>query len=79
MGAVAGHELLNAIDLEHEIGRQREEIPQTNSETKIKKLSKRLKQMEAFQGSGNKPEGMVLTVLPVLPPDLRPLVPLDGG
>ncbi|HBO1018039.1 TPA: DNA-directed RNA polymerase subunit beta' [Pseudomonas aeruginosa] len=79
MGAEAVHELLNAIDLEHEIGRLREEIPQTNSETKIKKLSKRLKLMEAFQGSGNKPEWMVLTVLPVLPPDLRPLVPLDGG
>lgn len=79
MGAEAVHELLNAIDLEHEIGRLRDEIPQTNSETKIKKLSKRLKLMEAFQGSGNKPEWMVLTVLPVLPPDLRPLVPLDGG
>lgn len=49
MGAEAVHELLNAIDLEHEIGRLREEIPQTNSETKIKKLSKRLKLMEAFQ------------------------------
>ncbi|MCQ4348403.1 DNA-directed RNA polymerase subunit beta' [Pseudomonas stutzeri] len=79
MGAEAVFELLAAIDLEHEIGRLREEIPQTNSETKIKKLSKRLKLMEAFQGSGNKPEWMVLTVLPVLPPDLRPLVPLDGG
>ena len=67
------------IDLEHEIDRLREEIPQTNSETKIKKLSKRLKLMEAFQASGNKPEWMVLNVLPVLPPDLRPLVPLDGG
>ena len=79
MGAEAVRELLNQIDLEHEIGRLREEIPQTNSETKIKKLSKRLKLMEAFQGSGNHPEWMVLTVLPVLPPDLRPLVPLDGG
>ena len=79
MGAEAVRELLHAIDLEHEIGRLREEIPQTNSETKIKKLSKRLKLMEAFQGSGNLPEWMVLTVLPVLPPDLRPLVPLDGG
>ncbi|MDN3237885.1 DNA-directed RNA polymerase subunit beta' [Pseudomonas sp. WAC2] len=79
MGAEAVFELLGGIDLEHEIGRLREEIPQTNSETKIKKLSKRLKLMEAFQGSGNKPEWMVMTVLPVLPPDLRPLVPLDGG
>ena len=79
MGAEAVRELLHEIDLEHEIGRLREEIPQTNSETKIKKLSKRLKLMEAFHGSGNLPEWMVLTVLPVLPPDLRPLVPLDGG
>ncbi|WP_285276515.1 DNA-directed RNA polymerase subunit beta' [Halopseudomonas bauzanensis] len=79
MGAEAVFELLTAMDLEHEIGRLREEIPQTTSETKIKKLSKRLKLMEAFQGSGNKPEWMVMTVLPVLPPDLRPLVPLDGG
>jgi len=79
MGAEAVRELLIDIDLEHEIGSLREEIPQTNSETKIKKLSKRLKLMEAFFGSGNKPEWMILTVLPVLPPDLRPLVPLDGG
>ncbi|MCL4140820.1 UNVERIFIED_CONTAM: hypothetical protein GTU68_035601 [Idotea baltica] len=79
MGAEAVLELLKAIDLEHEIARVREEIPQTNSETKIKKLSKRLKLMEAFHGSGNLPEWMILTILPVLPPDLRPLVPLDGG
>jgi len=79
MGAEAVRELLMEIDLEHEINALREEIPQTNSETKIKKLSKRLKLMEAFFGSGNKPEWMVMTVLPVLPPDLRPLVPLDGG
>ena len=51
----------------------------TNSETKRKKITKRLKLLEAFQQSGNKPEWMVMTVLPVLPPDLRPLVPLDGG
>merc|ERR1711916_357989 len=57
----------------------REEIPNTNSETKVKKLSKRLKLLEAFYNSGNNPEGMVLEALPVLPPDLRPLVPLDGG
>ncbi|QEY59815.1 DNA-directed RNA polymerase subunit beta' [Pseudomonas sp. C27(2019)] len=79
MGAEAVRELLMEIDLEYEINALREEIPQTNSETKIKKLSKRLKLMESFHGSGNKPEWMVLTVLPVLPPDLRPLVPLDGG
>jgi DNA-directed RNA polymerase subunit beta' len=57
----------------------REEIEATNSETKIKKLSKRLKLMESLQASGNRPEWMILTVLPVLPPELRPLVPLDGG
>ena len=57
----------------------REEIPQTNSETKLKKLSKRLKLLEAFNESGNRPEWMVMNVLPVLPPDLRPLVPLEGG
>ena len=79
MGAEAVFQLLTAMDLEHEIGRLREEMPQTTSETKLKKLSKRLKLMEAFHGSGNKPEWMVMTVLPVLPPDLRPLVPLDGG
>ena len=79
MGAEAIKELLNNIDLAEEITRIREEIPQTNSETKIKKLSKRVKLMEAFLGSGNDPEWMILTVLPVLPPDLRPLVPLDGG
>jgi DNA-directed RNA polymerase subunit beta' len=79
MGAEAIFDLLVQLDLEEEINVLREEIPQTNSETKIKKLSKRLKLMEAFQGSGNKPEWMVMNVLPVLPPDLRPLVPLDGG
>jgi len=79
MGAEAIFELLTQLDLNEEINVLREEIPQTNSETKIKKLSKRLKLMEAFQGSGNKPEWMVMNVLPVLPPDLRPLVPLDGG
>src|SRR5690554_3109247 len=79
MGAEAIRELLISLDLEYEINALREEIPQTNSETKIKKLSKRLKLMEAFHTSGNKPEWMIFTVLPVLPPDLRPLVPLDGG
>ena len=57
----------------------REELQETNSETKRKKITKRLKLLEAFVQSGNKPEWMVMTVLPVLPPDLRPLVPLDGG
>ena len=79
MGAEAIRSLLLAIDLHEQTARLREEIPATNSETKIKKLSKRLKLMEAFLSSGNKPEWMILMVLPVLPPDLRPLVPLDGG
>jgi len=79
MGAEAIQDLMMQLDLDHEISTLREEIPATNSETKIKKLSKRLKLMEAFASSGNKPQWMVLNVLPVLPPDLRPLVPLDGG
>jgi DNA-directed RNA polymerase subunit beta' len=79
MGAEAIQDLMMQLDLVHEIATLREEIPATNSETKIKKLSKRLKLMEAFANSGNKPQWMVLNVLPVLPPDLRPLVPLDGG
>jgi DNA-directed RNA polymerase subunit beta' len=79
MGAEAIQDLMMQLDLPEEIATLREEIPVTNSETKIKKLSKRLKLMEAFAGSGNKPQWMVLNVLPVLPPDLRPLVPLDGG
>ncbi len=79
MGAEAVQDLLKDIDLEAEIARLREEIPQTTSETKLKKASKRLKLMEAFKDSNNKPEWMVMNVLPVLPPDLRPLVPLEGG
>ena len=79
MGAEAVLGLLKNLDLEAEIARIREEIPATGSETKIKKYSKRLKLMEAFIESGNKPTWMVMTVLPVLPPELRPLVPLDGG
>ncbi|WP_372832400.1 DNA-directed RNA polymerase subunit beta' [Pontibacterium sp.] len=79
MGAEAVKELLASIDLEGDIQILREELPQTNSETKIKKLSKRLKLLEAFFKSGNNPEWMIMEVLPVLPPDLRPLVPLDGG
>ena len=79
MGAEAIQGLLKDIDLKSEVERLREEIPNTTSETKLKKLSKRLKLVESFLNSGNKPEWMVMTVLPVLPPDLRPLVPLDGG
>ena len=79
MGAEAVQELLRSIDVAKEIDVIREDIDGTNSETKIKKLTKRLKLMEAFLESGNKPEWMVMEVLPVLPPDLRPLVPLDGG
>ncbi|NBS13029.1 MAG: DNA-directed RNA polymerase subunit beta', partial [Gammaproteobacteria bacterium] len=79
MGAEAIRGLMLDMDLEEEIVKLREEIPTTNSETKLKKLSKRLKLLEAFRDSGNKPEWMIMEVLPVLPPDLRPLVPLDGG
>jgi len=79
MGAEAIQDLMSQIEINQEVERIREEIPATNSETKIKKLSKRLKLLEAFSKSGNDPEWMILNVLPVLPPDLRPLVPLDGG
>ncbi len=79
MGAEAVYELLKDVDLNQEAQQLREEIDSTKSETKFKRLSKRLKLVEAFLDSGNKPEWMVMTVLPVLPPDLRPLVPLDGG
>jgi DNA-directed RNA polymerase subunit beta' len=79
MGAEAVYELMRTIDLSAEIAKVREEMAGTSSETKLKRLSKRLKLIESFIESGNKPEWMVMTVLPVLPPDLRPLVPLDGG
>jgi DNA-directed RNA polymerase subunit beta' len=79
MGAEAVQQLLKDLDMVQEVAQLREDIEATGSDTKLKKLSKRLKLMEAFMQSGNKPEWMVLTVLPVLPPDLRPLVPLDGG
>ncbi len=79
MGAEAIRDLLRQVDLEEEIKNLREELPTTSSETKIKKITKRLKLLEAFYDSGNKPEWMIMDVLPVLPPDLRPLVPLDGG
>ena len=79
MGAEAVHELLRNLDLAAELTKVREDMGGTSSETKLKRLSKRLKLIESFIESKNKPEWMVLTVLPVLPPDLRPLVPLDGG
>ena len=79
MGAEAILDLLKSIDLRKEVATLREEIPTTNSETRLKKMTKRLKLMEAFLDSGNKPDWMIMTVLPVLPPELRPLVPLDGG
>ena len=79
MGAEAIKDLLGSMDMHAEVEQMREELETTNSETKRKKLTKRLKLVEAFITSGNNPEWMILTVLPVLPPDLRPLVPLDGG
>src|SRR5210317_1131949 len=79
MGAEAVYELLRTLDMPKEIERMREDIQNTNSETKIKKIAKRLKLLESLDASGNRPEWMILTVLPVLPPELRPLVPLDGG
>ena len=79
MGAEAIHELLSSLDLKAEVMKAREDMGNTSSETKLKRLSKRLKLIESFIESGNKPEWMVMTILPVLPPDLRPLVPLDGG
>ncbi len=79
MGAEAVRGLLRTLDLNHEVEKLRGELESTGSEAKVKKFSKRLKVLEAFQTSGIKPEWMILEVLPVLPPDLRPLVPLDGG
>ncbi len=79
MGAEAVYELLRTIDLAAEVVSIREDMGNTSSDTKLKRLAKRLKLVESFIESGNKPEWMVMTVLPVLPPDLRPLVPLDGG
>src|SRR5271169_5332284 len=79
MGAEAIRELLRSIDVDKEIETLRKELSETGSDTKIKKIAKRLKVLEAFHKSGIKPEWMILEVLPVLPPELRPLVPLDGG
>lgn len=79
MGAEAVRGLLRGMDIEHEIKVLRDELTATHSEAKIKKISKRIKVLDAFQKSTIKPEWMILEVLPVLPPDLRPLVALDGG
>ncbi len=79
MGAEAIKELLATINIDEEVEDLRRELSETTSEAKVKKIAKRLKVLEGFQRSGIKPEWMVMDVLPVLPPDLRPLVPLDGG
>ena len=79
IGAEAIREMLKALDLEKLAIDLRKEIAESTSELKPKKLAKRLKLIEAFLTSGNRPEWMILTVVPVIPPDLRPLVPLDGG
>jgi len=79
MGAEGVRALLRNLDVSAEVEHLRAELEATNSETKIKKFAKRLKILEAFQQSGIKPEWMIMEVLPVLPPELRPLVPLDGG
>ena len=79
MGAEAVRELLMSLDIGAEVEQIREDMAATSSETKLKKLTKRIKLIEALMESSNKAEWMVMTVLPVLPPELRPLVPLDGG
>jgi len=79
MGAEGVRDLLRSINVDAEVTKLRDELVATSSEAKIKKIAKRLKVLEGFQRSGIKPEWMVLEVLPVLPPELRPLVPLDGG
>ena len=79
IGADALRQMLVALDLEKERDRLREELKETNSEARRKKLVKRLKLVEAFIESGTRPEWMILEVVPVIPPELRPLVPLDGG
>ena len=79
MGAEGMRELLRKLDVRHDIETLRTDLAATSSDTKIKKIAKRLKVLEGFNKSGIKPDWMVMEVLPVLPPDLRPLVPLDGG
>ena len=79
IGAEAVHGMLKGISLDEEAEKLRDELKTTTSEMKLKKASKRLKLIESFLESGNRPEWMILTVIPVIPPELRPLVPLDGG
>ncbi len=79
IGAEAIREMLMAIDVEAEAEKLREELKEATGELKPKKIIKRLKLIENFRGSSNKPEWMIMTVIPVIPPELRPLVPLDGG
>ena len=79
MGAEGIRDLLRSIDIDREVEAIRADLKATGSDAKIKKYAKRLKVLEAFQTSGIKPEWMIMEVLPVLPPELRPLVPLDGG
>ena len=79
IGAEAIRDMLSAIDLEHERDTMKVELRETTSEAKRKKLVKRMKLVEAFMESGARPEWMILEVVPVIPPELRPLVPLDGG
>jgi DNA-directed RNA polymerase subunit beta' len=79
IGAEAIREMLKALDLQKMAADLRKEIAESKSDLKPKKLAKRLKLIEAFIQSGNRPEWMIMTVIPVIPPDLRPLVPLDGG
>jgi DNA-directed RNA polymerase subunit beta' len=79
IGAEAVREILINMDLEKECAQIREDMQETGSELKLKKYAKRLKLLENFMTSGNRPEWMILTVVPVIPPELRPLVPLDGG
>ena len=79
MGAEAIRTMLSELELEKLAGDLRVEMKSTSSEARRKKVAKRLKVVNAFRESGNRPEWMILTILPVIPPDLRPLVPLDGG
>ena len=79
MGAEAVLKMLQTVDIKDAIEDLNEQADSTKSETKLKRISKRMKLMESFLGSGNKPDWMIMTILPVLPPDLRPLVPLEGG
>src|SRR5687767_12739402 len=79
IGAEAVRDMLAQLDVEEECKVLRAEMKEATSEAKRKKLAKRLKVLEAFRESGNRPEHMIMEVIPVIPPDLRPLVPLDGG